>query len=182
MSIIGPPSERPTLRTDARLAAAFLRCTPGFASLVMSWTGRTAWAAGFLVLAVWADAAAGVIARRRKWPARPEHVHLDALVDLTCFVWAPAQFFAVVDPSIPVLSAILLFAFVGIYRMARFRAEGLMDGKYRGLPVTYNGYLIPLAALAAKHAGPSWDTEIRVAALVLAAALMVSSKLRIPEF
>lgn len=139
------------------------------------------WSAGFLILAVWADAAVGFIAKRRQWPARSEHIQADALADCACFIWAPAHFLVVLHPSIPVLAAIPLFFFAGIYRMVRFAAEGLVGGTYRGLPVTYNGYLIPCGALAAHYAGPPWGAGIGAATLLTAAALMVSSRLKIPE-
>jgi len=48
----------------------------------------------------------------------------------TPWLWAPAAYFILAAAS----------------AWPAFNTEGLVDGRYRGLPVTYNGYLFPAVA------------------------------------
>lgn len=82
----------------------------------------------------------------------------------------------------PVLHlAVGVFVLAGAFRLARFAAEGLVNGGYRGLPVTYNGYLIPLTGIltATVLPYPGW---VWPAALIALAGLMVSTRFTVPEF
>lgn len=166
-----------------------LRAAPGLASIAFALTARPLYAGIALVLAVWCDAALGFLARKRAWEKGATHRQLDTSVDITCFVWAPVQFAnaLVVTQQISLATTILIFAasvfiFAACFRIARFNVEGLVNGRYRGLPVTYNGYIFPLTALIA-HYLPALDAAILfVVAFVLTAALMVTTRISVPEF
>lgn len=160
-----------------------LRLLPGAVAIPFALYGRFLVAGICLVLAVWADVLVGGLARRRGWPRRVEHREVEGLVDCCSFVVAPV-FFVLIQCHVPlVLGAALLFLGCGIFRIARFNVEGLdVDGKYTGLPVTYNGYSLPLLAVASHFAGSEVAAPLFAGGLFLFSFLMVSRHVRIPEF
>jgi CDP-diacylglycerol--serine O-phosphatidyltransferase len=190
MSSTGSPST-PTTGPSSADPGAFrpgilgwlilLRSLPGLAAVALSLQGRL-WAAGaFLVLAVWADVALGWLASQRKWVKGNSQKQIEGFTDFLCFLWAPVQFTVALCPH-PVLWALApVFILAGAFRLARFNVEGLVGGRYRGLPVTYNGYLFPLAALASHYLFPRATPFLFGGLFLLLALLMATSTLRIPE-
>jgi phosphatidylserine synthase len=158
-----------------------LRSLPGLATIALSLQGRL-WAAGaFLVFAVWADVALGWLASKRKWAKGNSQKQIEGFTDFLCFLWAPVQFAFAVCPRPALWIFAPCFVLSGAFRLAWFNIEGLVDGRYRGLPVTYNGYLFPLAAMAAHYLLPKASLYLFGGLFLLLAVLMVSTRLRIPE-
>jgi len=178
----GPSSADPeAFRPGIFGGLILLRSLPGLAAIALSLQGRL-WAAGaFLVLAVWADVALGWLASRRKWEKGNSQKQIEGFVDFLCFLWAPVQFAVALCPHPALWALVPVFILAGAFRLARFNVEGLVGGRYRGLPVTYNGYLFPLAALASHYLSPRATPFIFGGLFLLLALLMASSVLRIPE-
>lgn len=141
---------------------------------------RWATAAG-LVACVWIDALAGWLGKRAAWAKSRFATALEMAADFVCFIWAPASWIAGHGTTPPVRIALGVFVLAGAWRLARFQAEGLVRGGYRGLPVTYMGYLVPLAGgvVAAGWIQPQWAWP---AALAVFSWAMVSTRFVIPEF
>jgi len=178
----GPSSADPGAFRSGTLGwLILLRSLPGLAAIALSLEGRL-WAAGaFLVLAVWTDVALGWLASQRKWAKGNSQKQIEGFTDFICFLWAPVQFTVALCPH-PILWALApVFILAGAFRLARFNVEGLVGGRYRGLPVTYNGYLFPLAALASHFLFPRAAPFFFGGLFLLLALLMASSILRIPE-
>ena len=151
------------------------------AAIALSFEGRL-WAAGAcLVLAVWADVALGWLASQRKWAKDNSQNQIEGFTDFICFLWAPVQFTVSLCPHSILWVPVPVFILAGVFRLARFNVEGLVDGRYRGLPVTYNGYLFPLAALASHFLFPRAVPFLFGGLFLILALLMASSTLRIPE-
>jgi phosphatidylserine synthase len=133
-----------------------------------------------LVLCVWLDALAGWLARRRKWPRTGFAMECETLVDFLCFVWAPVAWLTA--PGAPLMTWLSagVFVLAGIFRLARFRVEGLVRGGYRGLPVTYNGYVIPAVGAMVATVLPQPAIVWPITLLALAVA-MVSTRFVVPE-
>lgn len=168
-------------RMDAYGWLILLRVLPGLISIGFSFRNNLAAAAASLVIAVWFDVVLGWGARKRGWKKGATHVQLDGFVDFTCFIWAPVQFVLIQTGNWFVPLTALVFIVSGIFRLARFNVEGVIDGGYRGLPVTYNGYFFPLAAFGLYYI-PSLNNEIVYSLLfALIAALMSSKRFVTPE-
>lgn len=156
-----------------------LRAVPGLAALGFCEAGRESAAGACLVLSVWSDVVLGWWTKRRVWEKGPSQIQIEGFVDFLCFVWAPARFAYVASNASWLILPASVFILAGAYRLARFNVEGLVSGGYRGLPVTYNGYLFPAAALLAHFARDgAWVFGI---IFLAAAALMVSARFRVPE-
>jgi phosphatidylserine synthase len=165
-----------------------LRAAPGLASIGLALNALLLYASIAMVLAVWCDAVLGFLARKRAWNKGATHRQLDNCVDIICFVWAPVQ---VANSCFPVQLSISTIVFVlaasvfivaACFRIARFNVEGLVNGRYRGLPVTYNGYIFPLTALVT-HYAPALDAVVLFdVVFLLTAALMVTTRISVPEF
>jgi phosphatidylserine synthase len=139
-------------------------------------------ACGGLVAAVWADVILSWVALRKGWRKQAGTVQVEGFVDFLAFLWGPTQFVLAFFHAPLLIPPALLFIGAGIYRLARFNTEGLVEGRYCGLPVTYNGYWFPLAALAVWYWSvlvPTWTFGIL---LLVLAVLMASRRLRITEF
>lgn len=135
-----------------------------------------------LVVCVWWDALAGFIGRRSGWNKSQSDIQIEGFADAICFVVTPSLMTAVaVDYRLIPLVTLPVFVLAGIWRLARFNVEGLVGKGYAGLPVTYNGYLVPAAVLI-QHCCPllpdaAWYPLI----LGLASLLMVSRRFVTPE-
>jgi CDP-diacylglycerol---serine O-phosphatidyltransferase len=69
---------------------------------------------------------------------------LDALADVVGFGMAPAVFaYTYATPTRWLTLVLVLFVLCGILRLARFNVVNL-SGAYIGMPITWNGLLIPL--------------------------------------
>ncbi|MBL9218805.1 MAG: hypothetical protein JNG82_09975 [Opitutaceae bacterium] len=166
---------------DPRLAWLTLRSALALSVVALSgdqsrWVG----AAG-LVGCVWVDALAGWLARKRNWPRGAFAGPAEMLADFICFVWAPVTWVTARNGGVLVWLAAGVFVLAGAFRLARFAVEGLVGGGYRGLPVTYNGYLVPLAGglVTTVLPYPAW---VWPGVFLGLAALMVSTRFTVPEF
>ena len=145
-------------------------------SVVLRWVGGAG-----LVLCVWLDALAGWQARRSQSPQSEFAGTLEMLADFLCFVWAPVSWLTAGGASAPTWGAAAVFVLAGAFRLARFQTEGLVRGGYRGLPVTYNGYAVPLVGLLVATVAP-WPAVLWPAGLLVLAAAMISPRFVVPEF
>jgi phosphatidylserine synthase len=133
-----------------------------------------------LPVCIWADILIAWAARRRGWVKGVSQIQLEGFVDFVCFIWAPAAWILAVSPETLLWAPAGAFVLAGCYRLARFNTEGLVAGRYRGLPVTYNGYLFPAAALARHFL--AWDGSWFFGLLFLiVGALMAAGGFSIPE-
>lgn len=173
-------SEPGTFVMTPRGWATLGRCVPALVAVPATGTGRPLVAATALVLAVWSDVLVVQIARRFHWPATLSTGQLDALVDCVSFVAVPAMCVLALVPGWTLLAGVLVFVAAGLFRLARFQAEGLVQGGYRGMPVTYNGYLFP-AAIVVIHVTPTASPLWWYVPLLLSAGLMVGTFI-VPEF
>lgn len=165
-----------------RTACTLARATPGVVALWSAVRAMVPAASVSLLVAVWADAAAGWAARRARWEQGPYAPHLDELVDLLDFVAAPAALAIAVAHEPVALPFAGTFVLCGIFRLARFSVEGLVDGRYRGMPVTYNGYVFALVGGVSLLAGPGRTAfPLATGALAVSSFLMVWGRIRIPE-
>lgn len=170
----------PMFRVDAEGRWVLARLLLGFAAAVLSLRNGIPAAGLMLVLCVWMDAATGRIFRRRG-PKSPGTSALETHADAFCFIVAPMGFAAALATAPWPRFLLPVFLLAAVYRMARFQVQGLVRGGYAGLPVTYNGYLFPLAGLAA-HAFPPWANGILAVLLLAVSGLMVSKRFVVPEF
>lgn len=159
------------------------RSLPALVAILLAIQGGLLGSGICLVLAVWADVLVGLLAQRRRWDKARSEKEIEGFVDFICFVLAPAVFVLVLAQSNLVRLLLIPFLFAGLLRIVRFNLEGVDEtGRYPGLPVTYNGYWFPLLA-AACHFSPSLNPVPAFAiALPVLAGLMISTRLRIPEF
>jgi len=135
-----------------------------------------------LVACVWWDSIAGWIARRRGWPRTSSVIQVEGFADALCFVITPALMAAAaVRCTGPAMTAIALFVLAGLWRLARFNVEGMVDRGYAGLPVTYNGYWIPLAVLMERQLPCLPDAVWYGGVLAGVSVLMVSRRFTTPE-
>jgi CDP-diacylglycerol--serine O-phosphatidyltransferase len=136
-----------------------------------------------LVSAVWLDVIVGVIAKKRDWTKTKDNIELEGFADFSCFCLTPMILTWAICNSWLATASASIFLLAGIYRIARFNIEGTdRNGRYVGLPVTYNGYIFPLAALGS-YSLDSIDPLVCFSSIcVLLAILMASRRLRIPEF
>jgi phosphatidylserine synthase len=159
---------------------SLVRSLPGIAALIFSTWGDPLVAGSCLVGAVWADAIGGWCARRADWRLTSFGTQVENLADCFCFVAAPAAFVACICRHREVAAPIAVFVLAGIFRLARFQVEGLVRGGYRGLPVTYNGYIFPAAGLIFFH-WPAWNSLLVWSMLLMAVSALMVSTFVVPE-
>jgi phosphatidylserine synthase len=151
------------------------RAIPVFIAVSLAFNRQYASAAGALVVAVWCDAAVGLV-KKRAVPDKNFQLHLEGFVDFFSFVASPVFFLLLIEHGIAMHMAAFIFTTAGMWRISRFNVEGLRDGCYRGLPVTYNGYLIPLVYfIVTVFKLAAYQVFIFGGVLLLVAGLMVSS-------
>ena len=175
----------PEFRLNSEGIVLLVRILLGFTSamLVQARVSQSLlifWAGVVLVLCVWIDAITGWYFRRRG-PKSPSTTELEIYADASCFVAAPIELAFVLARSSWPIVCLPVFLVAAVYRLARFQVQGLIGKGYLGLPVTYNGYLFPLAGLAA-HFLPNGTDAILVVLLIATSALMVSNRIVVPEY
>ena len=156
------------------------RSLPGVAAIIFTELDSPAIAGVCLVIAVWADAVASWWARRAGSTQTPLGVQIENLADCVCFVAAPVAFALCVSKDRRIAISLAVFALAGIFRLARFQVEGLVRGGYRGLPVTYNGYLFPAMALILFY-WPSGNSPLVWAPFLLVVSALMVSTFVVPE-
>ncbi len=115
----------------------------GLLSIIAATIGLLDIAAVILLAAVAADFFDGKVARWTK-TAGEFGKNLDSLADTVSFGVAPTIIgFSLVQSKLAVL-AFSIFLAAGILRLAKFNIMNL-EGAYIGMPVTWNGIIIPLA-------------------------------------
>jgi CDP-diacylglycerol--serine O-phosphatidyltransferase len=93
---------------------------------------------------------------------------LDSLADVIRFGMAPTVFvYTYAGPHGWLTRVLVLFVLCGILRLARFNVVNL-TGEYIGMPITWNGLLLPLSY------GVGLSTQYYGLLLVLSAVLMIS--------
>lgn len=160
--------------------ASLGRSLPGVAALIFSVWGSPLAAAVCLVLAVWIDVIVSWWARRAGRAQTELGISIENLADCVCFVAAPAAFALSGCMDRRIAAPLFVFALAGIFRLARFQLEGLVHGGYRGLPVTYNGYLFPALALILFH-WPLWNSLLVWGPFLLIVSALMVSKFVVPE-
>ena len=107
-------------------------------------------------------------------------IELEGLVDLLSFGVAPAllAFTAVPQWWMGVVASV--FTLSAAYRLARFNCEGIMEGYYRGLPVTYPGAILALIYLIMWSIDSLNWLPLTLAVLLLATSVaMIAPQLRV---
>lgn len=170
------------LAKDAGAVAAWVRLGVAVAvglslDRLPAWGGAVA-----LVACVWLDALAGYGLRRWGTESTRAREGAELLADFGCFALLPAAWALRLNgESLALRIACAGFVLAAVVRLVRFHAEGLVAGKYRGLPTTYCGYAVPILAgviyLAGLPAVPTW-----IVGLAGLAWAMNSGRLRVPEF
>lgn len=158
-----------------------LRSVPGLVAIVAAQRGWAVAAGVLLLVAVAFDVLADSLADRRGWERGPSDVQIEGFVDFVCFGWAPFQLALAVSESAWVVAFGLLFVVAGGFRLARFNVEGLREGGYPGLPITYAGVVVPVAAglgsiLDALSPGPVLSLTFALLAAAMASGRFVTPR------
>ena len=106
----------------------------------------------FLLSSVVCDYLDGKLGR---WLGTPHQFgkELDSLADVVGFGMAPAVFvYTYAAPHGWLTLALVLFVLCGILRLARFNVVNL-TGEYIGMPITWNGLLVPLTGSSTPNRG-----------------------------
>jgi phosphatidylserine synthase len=170
---------RPTFRIEPEGVWVLVRLLVGFAATILAQIGWLSSAGAAMVLCVCLDGVVGFVFRRHQ-PKSANTVALETYADAVCFVAAPIQFAAALAKTALPIILLPVFLLAATYRLARFDVEGLVNGGYAGLPVTYNGLLFPAAGLAV-HFFPGAADWILAGLLLAVSALMISRRLVVPE-
>jgi len=157
------------------------RSLPGLAAIAAAHEGRVLLAGALLVVAAAADLAVESLAGRRGWVRGPSETQIEGFVDFVCFVWAPIAFVWSIGRPLWLWVPGAVFVLAGVLRLARFNVEGMVNGGYRGVPVTYNAVLLPLAQLLLAPLGVGTVSLALAVLLLLTAALMTSSRIIVPR-
>ena len=168
-------------RMDTFAWFILLRALPGLGCIALSNCQQTLAAGMLLVLAVWTDVTLAWVARKRDWEKGATHIQVEGFVDFVCFIWAPVAFVLAQDGCRFALYATPLFILAGCFRLARFNVEGLLARRYRGLPVTYNGYFFPFAALGLNYFPAINSGAVYALLFSLIAVMMASGRFTTPE-
>jgi CDP-diacylglycerol--serine O-phosphatidyltransferase len=151
----------------------------GLVAVGASFEGALDVAAVLLVFSAACDRFDGKLARYLGRKHGGFGAELDNLADAIGFGVAPAALgFAVGLRSIPEVVLLVVFTLAGISRLARF-AYVKMDGPYyAGMPITYNGYIFPIAYLLVGRGPPLDLRRGTFAALFGISTLLMASSLR----
>ena len=163
-------------------ALIFFRGAPGFFIIWFSLLDLKLFAGVSFVLAVWLDVLICWYFSKKNFVKSANDIQIEGFIDFLCFVIAPIIFVFSYSSHIFLLPGSLLFAFAGIYRICRYNIESLTEGKYQGLPVTYNGYLFPMGGILEHYLLSGYATGLFFCLFVIVSFLMVSRKIRVPEF
>ena len=162
--------------------ATFLRAAPAYAAVIFALTHHYALPALLLALSVVCDGIFGMLKKRFACRDNLMQSHLEGLTDFFAFGVCPAMFCILAAPGIIVYAAAFVFLCAGIFRIARFNCEGLRGGYYRGLPITYNGYIVPCVYFFARGFHLElYLTGIFSVMLAIVSVLMVSSAFKVKE-
>lgn len=144
----------------------------GFASIIMTMSGKIESAVVLIFIAVIADGADGAVARYSGFGLLG--ANLDSLSDAISFGVAPAVAAFVSLSDMGYYSWIFsgLFMISGILRLARFNVSGKKDG-FEGIPITAGGFVVALF-LFIKDIIPNFQFLL-VVLLFLLSLLMVST-------
>ncbi len=141
------------------------------------------WTVGVgLVVCVWLDALAGMWMKRRGAARTRAREGAELLADFGCFAVTPAMWIMQLTGG-PWAVKLVAGGFVlaAAWRLVRFHAEGLTEGRYRGLPTTYCGYAVPMLA-GVTHLTGANATATWLIGLTGLAWAMNSGRIRVPEF
>ncbi len=130
------------------------------------------------IFPIWAEVVASYITKIE--PARVKQkklLYIDAATDLFTFILVPCLWYLIVlQTHMFDLVAIMLFVVCGAYRLIRFVKQGLDDdGMFRGLPVTYTGYLWIVVATSVNFMFFYLPSIV----IILAGLAMVSRRIRL---
>lgn len=156
-------------------------------SIFLAMNERFAAANVALIIAGLCDLFDGFVARRLKRTEEQQRFggRLDSLVDACSFGLAPAVLLYASGLKQPFdLPLLGIFTVCAIWRLAYFDTVGLeSEGRVRyfiGLPTTYVALVLPLVFLTALIGTNVFFIAIRIAVVVLAAALVSSFRVRKP--
>ncbi|MAJ29260.1 hypothetical protein CBD41_07550 [bacterium TMED181] len=147
----------------------------------MDFVLKPEWALPAMIIMVWIDAMAGKFMRNRVDNSPKMTQAGELFADFFCFIFVPALWILQTFPNPYTVASVSLFVLCGGFRLVRFHHEGLIENGYRGLPVTYNGYAVPLLWSVIHFAELSpiifWPLG-----LILLSWLMISTRFVVPEF
>ncbi|MCP5063423.1 MAG: hypothetical protein GY936_13305 [Ignavibacteriae bacterium] len=159
-----------------------IRGIPGIVSIWFIVNDKCLGAGSCLIFCVWLDGGIGCYSKRKSLKKTISTIQIETLIDFLCFICVPVQFSSLYCNNFMIIIGFTLFIFSGICRMARFNIEGLIEGKYFGLPVTYNGYLFPIFGLILYYF-PNLNSNLMFfCGYITTSYLMITKKLKIPEF
>jgi CDP-diacylglycerol--serine O-phosphatidyltransferase len=154
---------------------------------LLAMNGLFAAAAVALIIAGLCDLFDGFVARRLNRTEEQQRFggRLDSLVDACSFGLAPAVLLYTAGLKQPFdLPLLGIFLICAIWRLAYFDTVGLeIEGPVRyfiGLPTTYVALVLPLVFLTALISTNAFLITMRIAVIVLAAALVSSFRVRKP--
>jgi phosphatidylserine synthase len=131
---------------------------------------------------VFLDFLAGLIKKLSQPQDKKFVLELEGLADFFAFGASPALFILLLSPNLMFFFGAFIFCAASLVRIARFNCEGLIGGYYRGLPTTYNGYIIPAAYFITETFLPGGAGAVIYPLLLLSlSALMVSANIWIRE-
>lgn len=162
-------------------ALIFFRGFPGIVAFFSAQQMKPFLAGTFLILSIWADVLLCRFSSKWQWEKNRNHVQIEGFIDFFCFIIAPVQFGFLFGSAKILIPFAAIFILAGIYRLARFNVEGKINGGYSGLPVTYNGYLFPLAALPASFLTQQSTDFLFCFLFLLLSFLMTTSSFTTPE-
>lgn len=153
-------------------AFTYLSLIAGVLAVVLAFSSNLLWAGAMLVVAACADVLDGRVARKLGHES-PFGMHLDSLVDICAFGFAPVMIAFVISNQSPfVVATGILYLGAGVFRLARFQVTKERAG-FQGMPITVNGVLFPLVFFAP-------NSFVISAYFFIAAALMVST-MKVPK-
>ncbi|MDD5269738.1 MAG: hypothetical protein PHE80_00950 [Candidatus Omnitrophica bacterium] len=156
------------------------RIIPSFISIILALNRDYVIAAIALIFAVWLDSLV-VLAKKGRAHKIEFQLQLEGFVDFFSFIISPAIFLLMAEYGfLPVIAA-FIFVVSGIWRISRFNAEGLLGGYYRGLPVTYNGYIVPLAYFSVSILNLNAYQGLIFSVIMMLSAVLMVSPIKIKE-
>lgn len=134
----------------------------------------------FLLFAAVCDIFDGLIARKCKRTKEEKHygVELDSLADTICFIAAPVVIALTLGvKEIYEIAILIFFIICGIVRLAFFNILVDKDSNkpvkyYRGLPVTFTGFFLPVVYLAINKFLPTETTPIMYVSIMAIIAIL----------
>ena len=130
------------------------------------------------ILPIWSEVLASNITKTEPSLEKDRNkLYLDGVLDALVFIIIPSVWYYLsLAESTDEKIALIFFIFCGLTRLFQFVRKGLNhDGYFRGLPVTYTGYMWLVLALLKNYEA----NKAASITLVLVSILMITNKIKI---